>query len=158
MYRVTRLFAFLGYTEIMQKGKDYIGVGVGAFIFNGKGEVLFMKRGQASRNERGHWDIPGGGVRLNETREQAVIREVKEEFGLDVEVVQELHTIDHMIPDDGQHWVTTPFVVRVVGDQEPAIMEPAKCEEITWFHPDNLPSPLATSTIPSLAAYQRSLA
>jgi 8-oxo-dGTP diphosphatase len=141
----------------MQKGKDYIGVGVGALIFNDKGEVLFMKRGPASRNEVGHWEIPGGGVKFNETRTQAVIREVKEEFGVDVEVVAELHTIDHMIPTDGQHWVATPFIVKIREGQEPAIMEPEKCETLDWFMLDNLPEPLATSTMPSLTAYQRSL-
>ncbi len=42
------------------QGKDYIGVGVGAMIFNDKGELLLAKRGQAAKNERGCWEIPGG--------------------------------------------------------------------------------------------------
>ena len=37
---------------------------------------------------RTYWTLPGGGVKKDETLEQAVVREVKEETGLDVKVVK----------------------------------------------------------------------
>ena len=97
----------------MRKGTDYIGVGVGAMIFDDRGRLLLMKRGQGAKNERGCWEVPGGGVELGEMRAAAIVREVKEELGVDIEVVSELHTIDHMIPGEGQHWIATPFIVRI---------------------------------------------
>lgn len=53
----------------------------GGCIFNDKGQVLLQRRG-----DFGKWGFPGGAVELGETPEQAAIREVKEETGLDVEV------------------------------------------------------------------------
>jgi len=36
----------------MKRGEDYIGVGVGAAIFNEEGKVFVMKRGEKAKNER----------------------------------------------------------------------------------------------------------
>ena len=44
---------------------------------------------------RTYWTFPGGGVEEGETLEQAVIREVKEETGLDVKVVRLLFEEDY---------------------------------------------------------------
>lgn len=139
----------------MKKGQDYVGVGVGAMIFDEDGRLLLTKRGQGAKNERGCWEVPGGDVEFGETRAEAVVREVMEELGVAVEVVEELHTIDHLIPGEGQHWVATPFVVRILDAQEPRIMEPHKCEAIEWFEIDKLPSPLSITTELNLGVYER---
>ena len=57
-------------------------VGVGAVIVK-EGKIALIKTGK--RASRGKWTIPGGLVELGESPEQAVIRETKEETGLDVE-------------------------------------------------------------------------
>ena len=137
----------------MKKGKDYIGVGVGAMIFDDRGRVLLARRGQKAKNERGCWDLPGGGVDFNEKRSDAIIREVKEEMGIDIDVVAEMQTIDHLIEDEGQHWITTTFIARVKDGQQPKIMEPEKCDGLDWFDLEALPSPLAISTTLNLGSY-----
>lgn len=116
----------------MKRGKDYIGVGVGIVVFNDEGKLLITKRGQTCANDRGKWEIPGGGVEHGELRRDAVKREIKEENDIDVEIVEELQTSDHFSPEDGLHFVTTSFVCRHVGG-EPKRMEPEKCEAIGWF-------------------------
>lgn len=45
----------------MKKGVDFIGVGVGAAIFNKDRKLLLGLRGKEAQNERGKWEIPGGG-------------------------------------------------------------------------------------------------
>ena len=139
----------------MKPGKDYIGVGVGVMIFNGKGELLLAKRGREAKNERGCWEVPGGSVDFGETRAQAAVREAKEELGVDVLIVQELPGIDHLIPEEGQHWVTTPFMVKVKAGQKPKIMEPHKCDELGWFAIDNMPTPLSIATQFNLVLYKQ---
>lgn len=54
---------------------------VGGCIFNEKGEVLLQRRGDSGR-----WGFPGGAIEPGESIQQAAVREVKEETGLDVEV------------------------------------------------------------------------
>lgn len=56
--------------------------GVGAIIRSPQGWVLIERR-----NDNGKWDIPAGAVDPGETPREAIVREVKEETGLDVHVV-----------------------------------------------------------------------
>ncbi len=57
---------------------------VGAFIFNGKGEILLLQ----SHKWPGRYVVPGGHVELGERLEEAVAREAKEETGLDVRDIE----------------------------------------------------------------------
>lgn len=116
----------------MKKGIDYIGVGVGAAIFNKEGKLFITLRGKEAKNERGKWEIPGGSVEFGETFEQAIKREIKEEHGIDIEILELLGICDHIIPDEHQHWVS-PTYICIIKKGKPKIMEPHKCEQIGWF-------------------------
>jgi 8-oxo-dGTP diphosphatase len=126
----------------MNPGKDFIGVGLGAIILNEKGEVLLMKRGKNSKNEVGTWALIGGMLDFGETLQQGIIREVLEETGLAVEIEEQFPAHDHLLPNENQHWVGNVFVTRLVSGI-PTIIEPEKCEELSWFSIDNLPTPIA---------------
>lgn len=140
----------------MKQGKDYIGVGVGAMIFNDKNELLLCKRGWAAKNERGCWECPGGSIEFGETMAQAIMREVQEELGIDIQLQHQLHAVDHLIPSEGQHWVTTPFIATI-SRGKPTIKEPQKCDEIAWFTLDGLPKPLSIATQLNLLDYEAHL-
>ncbi|OWR32330.1 DNA mismatch repair protein MutT [Saccharibacillus sp. O23] len=51
----------------------------GAIIRDGQGRILLQKR-----SDYGDWGLPGGGMEAGETIEQTMIREVKEETGLEI--------------------------------------------------------------------------
>jgi 8-oxo-dGTP diphosphatase len=130
----------------MQKGVDYIGVGVGAAIFNKEGKLLISQRGEKAKNERGKWEIPGGSVEFGETFEQALKREVQEEIGVEIEVIKLLGICDHIIPDEKQHWVAPTYICKITKG-EPTILEPEKCAQIGWFsieEADKLPLSIVT--------------
>jgi nucleoside triphosphatase len=57
---------------------------VGVFIFNPAGELLLLK----SHKWPGMYVVPGGHVELGERLEDAVLRETKEETGLDIYGIQ----------------------------------------------------------------------
>lgn len=67
----------------MIKGIDFTGINVTFYCHDGAGSYLFHKRGINCRDEHGRWDCGGGGLKFNETLEDAVRREVREEFGTD---------------------------------------------------------------------------
>ena len=58
-------------------------VGAGVLIHR-RGKLLLVKRSQPP--DAGSWSFPGGAVELGETTEEAALREVKEETGLDIEL------------------------------------------------------------------------
>jgi ADP-ribose pyrophosphatase YjhB (NUDIX family) len=72
-------------------------VGIGGVVFRGE-EVLLVKRAQAPR--RGEWSIPGGVQLLGETVYEALRREVQEETGLHVEVVDVVAIVDAIFRDE----------------------------------------------------------
>jgi len=117
----------------MKKGIDYIGIGTGALIFNDEGKVFISKRGKKSRNEQGKWDFPGGEVEFGERCEDAIIREIKEEFNMDIEIVELLEVVNHIIPNENQHWVSPSYIARHISGN-PKIMEPDKTDEIKWIN------------------------
>lgn len=133
-------------------GFDVIGVGVGAMVFNDRGQVFLSQRGPKAKNERGTWEFPGGGVNFGETLADAIRREFLEEYGMVIEVEALLGVDDHILPDEGQHWVSPTFIARHVSG-EPRIMEPEKCAAIGWFALESLPTPLSVITQANVAAW-----
>lgn len=129
----------------MQVGVDYIGVGVGAIVFNDDGDVFLSQRGAQSRNERGKWEFPGGKVEFGDTLEDTIIREFQEEYGMTIEIIRLLSVDSHILPDEGQHWVSPTYIARHVSG-EPKILEPHKCSAIGWFALDALPQPQSVIT------------
>ena len=116
----------------MKKGVDYIGVGVGAIIVNKEGKVFLAKRGREVRNESGKWEFPGGGVEFGDTLKDTLKREIKEEYGIEIEPGLLLDVCDHIILVEHQHWVSPSFICRLTKG-EPKILEPHKCDEIGRF-------------------------
>ncbi|NOT26683.1 MAG: NUDIX hydrolase [Acidobacteria bacterium] len=86
-------------------------VGVGAVIVD-DGKVVLVKR----RYEplAGRWSLPGGTLEVGETLKAAVIREMREETGLDVEVGPLLEVFDRITTDEAQrvqyHFVLVDYL------------------------------------------------
>lgn len=124
----------------MKKGEDYIGVSVVFFCHDGKGNFVMAKRGTRTRDENGRWDIGSGGLKFGEKVEDALKREIMEEYGVDVLESEFLGYRDVHREHNGKptHWIGLDFKVLV--DREKVILgEPEVFEEIGWFRLDNLP-------------------
>ena len=138
----------------MKIGKDYIGVGVGAFIINENNQLLLQKR--AVPAEKDHWCIPGGRLEMFETLENAVIRETKEETDLDIEVIKMIGVCDHIIKEESAHWVATSFLCKIKSGV-PKIMEPDKASDLRWFDLDKLPEKLTITKKKALREYNKNI-
>ena len=71
-------------------------VGVGGVVIE-NGRVLLIRRG--SEPLRGHWSIPGGTLELGESLQQGVARELLEETGLQVRVLEMIEAFDRIYVD-----------------------------------------------------------
>jgi len=59
------------------------------------------------------------------------VREVKEEFDIVIDVLELLEVVNHIIPEEKQHWVSPSYIAKHIGG-EPKIMEPDKCTGMKW--------------------------
>ncbi|MGH8039146.1 MAG: NUDIX domain-containing protein [Stenotrophomonas sp.] len=124
-------------------------LGCGAVIQRADGAVLLVKRGR--QPEQGHWGLPGGKVDFMEKVEDAVMREVLEETGLQVSIERLLCVVDHFEPTLQQHWVAPVYLVRVPGTAQAMRLEPEAILALEWFHPGAMPTPLTRSATEGLA-------
>lgn len=91
-------------------------VGAGALILE-NGKLLLIKRG--AKPGQGRWSIPGGLVELGELVQDAVVREVKEECGLDIEVERLMDVFDSITRDEKgrvqYQFVVVNFLAKIKG-------------------------------------------
>lgn len=126
------------------KGLSFIGLTVVFFCHDGNGKLLLQKRSKNTRDEHGRWDCGGGGVKHGESLQDALVRELKEEYDVEPQETEFIHYYDSFREtDDGQptHWLAICFAVKV-DPSKVKVNEPDKVDEIGWFTLDSLPSPL----------------
>ncbi len=102
---------------------------VAAFVFIRSEEgLLLVEQSYGSK----YWSLPGGSVEANETIEQAAIREVKEETGLDVHLTRVIG-IYRKRSEDG---LAITFEGKAIGGN---LEERAELGECKYFPMDGLP-------------------
>ena len=92
-------------------------VAVGALIMDG-GKILLGKHVPERKGFwQGKWICPGGRLELGETIQEGVLREVMEETGLEVELVEFLLTFDRIFEEGGvkNHVVYIDYLAKVKG-------------------------------------------
>ena len=118
----------------MKKGIDHIGIFASAIMHDGKGNILYRRRGPGARDEIGKWDIgAGGSLEFGETIEECLERELKEEVGVEILEKEYLGMRQVFRNLDGKdtHWLG--FYYKCLIDPSKArISEDEECDAMEW--------------------------
>ncbi|MCI1010981.1 MAG: ADP-ribose pyrophosphatase [Pseudomonas sp. PGPPP4] len=129
-------------------------LGCGAAIVH-NGRILLIQR--AKEPEAGYWGLPGGKVDFLEEVEQAVIREISEELGIQLHGLTLLCVVDQIDSDEKVHWVAPVYKVSRY-DGDPYLVEPDKHLAMGWFCKETLPALLTVATQAAIPLLRNELA
>lgn len=122
-----------------------------------KDKILLVKA-----KMHGLWELPGGGIEMNETMIEALHREVLEETGYKISVIQKkpLHIEDNYIhaPDHNWYFRAIPiiFLAKPRGDNKKAKPKHKnEVDDVKWFKLNKLPKPLNPLVKRTLRYYKK---
>lgn len=113
-------------------------VTVGAVVGNDAGELLLVQRADS-----GFWLYPTGWADVGYSPSEVVVKEVKEETGIECEVIRPIAILDGQrrgftrIP-----LISIVFLCEMTGGELKP--HPLECSDVGFFGPDNLPEPTAS--------------
>jgi 8-oxo-dGTP diphosphatase len=125
---VERVAGLIGWTRLVTPR-----VGAAAVVFDDEGRLLLANRADG----RG-WCLPGGYCDAHEPPQETIVREVREEVGLEVDV-EGLLGIYSVTQRSGEKIVAITFSCRVIGGEAGTSDETI---DVGWFSEEALPSPL----------------
>lgn len=148
-------------SEILRqhKGVSFTGVGTVFFCHDGSGKFVMTKRSQKCRDEKGRWEICGGGLKWGSSAEENIKREVLEEFGAQAQNISFMGYRDvfRTLEDDTPtHWLMLDFAV-LVNPKQVCINEPEMADDLGWFTLEGLPSPLHSQIETFIKKYKKQL-
>ena len=116
-------------TKASEDQMPEIDVSAGVIFCSGK--LLITQRPEGTHLE-GLWEFPGGKRLTNESWENCLHRELREELGIEVEIVGLMHSIQHAYPEK---LVTLKFFKCLWKANEPQAIE---CADYAWTTLDEL--------------------
>lgn len=120
--------------------KDRFTVRFAVYLILRNGKNILMLRRQNSGHEDGNYGLIQGHVDGGETAQQAIVREAKEEAGIEVSPrdLRVVH-VEHSPADDASTEYICVYLETSKWKGEPHNTEPEKCSDMRWFPESNLP-------------------
>lgn len=115
------------------KEKKFIAVVVALIT---KGDEILMTLRNEKINPKAHlkWDFPGGKINFGEKPDTTIIREVKEETGYPIKIIEQIpatYTSIWEYPDFSQHTLLLGFRCAIIGKQKN--VKDKKVKTIKWW-------------------------
>ncbi len=120
-----------------------------AIVLRQDGKILTMLRGAGAPTNSLGWDLPGGILDHGEGADTGIIRETKEETGLDLVAPRVFHAIAR-INHIGEHWTTIYYVANAPSHN---VMISWEHDEYKWIIPEEFESMQGSTRTKEAVAY-----
>lgn len=140
--------------------KEYFKFVSAVHLFLRKGnEVLLLRRFQTGYQD-GNYSVPAGHIDGNEPASQAMLREALEEAGITIrpEALQMIHVMHRNSDDTLSNERIDFFFEATEWEGEPSIMEPNKCDDLSWFPITHLPDNMVPYVKAGMENYEKKIA
>ncbi|HEM5928064.1 TPA: NUDIX hydrolase [Streptococcus suis] len=111
-------------------------------IFGVRATALIIKDGKIflTKDSKGRYYTIGGAIAVNETAQDAAVREVKEELGVDSRVNQLAFVVENQFTHEGIdfHNIEFHFIVEPIGEMPKEMIEDNLKQACEWIDVDNL--------------------
>ena len=134
----------------MKEGIDYVGVGAWGIITKGS-KILLLQR-----NNKDHWERPGGKHIIGEDLKETFAREAFEETGIKIKNLKFNDYHQYFDEKQGNHWISIGFSSEYESG-EAENLEPNKHKDVQWFDIDNLPENLSKFSKAAMEKYKSNL-
>ena len=109
-----------------------IGISQKAIVFNKEGKILTLHRTSTAPSNPDKWDFPGGDLDFGEDAIKGIIREIKEETGLEVKDLKPFD-VESNIYEDEEFWVTIAYTAKVIVNK---VVLSFEHDEFKWVTPE----------------------
>lgn len=127
VYKMKHLLEYIEYVDFKIR-KTVCGL-----IINNNNEILILKRGSTAPWMPNKWSLCGGIINKNETKENAIVREIKEETNLDVNI-NDL-TLYKELYDKEENYYLTCYKIKIFDNN--VILDEAQNDEYEWVNFQN---------------------
>jgi len=110
-------------------------------VYNNKVLILRESIKYQEGTNHGKYDVVGGRVKPGQRFDESLLREIKEETGLEIANVRLATVTNDIFEAEQKHYVTLYLLADYTGGA-PTVREPEKCTGWQWFDWHALPKPL----------------
>ncbi len=117
---------------------DGVRIGVGALIVDDRGRILLVRhRPERGGFWQGRWILPGGMLTVGETIDEGIRREVAEETGLTVEIIDsEVDPTERIVRENGRVTLHVVYIVKRARIVEGTLAPASDVGEAVWVKKD----------------------
>lgn len=108
----------------------------GGIVFNTKGQVLVIKNMAMRDPSKSYWGFPKGHLDKGEKSIEAALREVKEEVGIEAEVIKKIGQSKYVFTLDGQKIFKVVSMFKMTSKSDQLSLQTEEIQEARWVDPE----------------------